>query len=458
MTTPWRPPIWSSAGPARRRWRRSRPSACRWSWCRIRTPPDTSGATPRRWSGPAPRASSRTRRSTPMRCWPPPRSSTIRRSAAMAAAARSLARPGAAAAVAELVMAAAERRRCRSPGDRRDLPGSGFVTGTCRGAGRGDLAALAVAAEIAQSPRRQRRASTSRWPATPRCASAGRRICSPPPTTRSSSPSSSASPAETACSVRRPRPGQQSGGRRRRHPRPGDPLRAERLPHRGRAPGRRRGPAAGSGGDARQRAGLSGLEFGLAIPGTVGGAVWANAGAHGSDVAAVLESARILRADGSEPTSRPLALGLAYRDSRLKHAAEQGSARSAEIVLEATFRLAPADPAEIKARLDEIRAGAGSTSRWACRAPGACSATRRRLGRPPHRRGGLKGRRVGGASISEKHANFIVNDRGASAPTCAAWPRRSARRSRAVRRRTGIRGAVHRRLVRTGSRRSDERR
>ena len=49
-----------------------------------------------------------------------------------------------------------------------------------------------------------------------------------------------------------------------------------------------------------QRAGLTGLEFGLAIPGTVGGAVWANAGAHDAEVAAVLESARVLDADGTE--------------------------------------------------------------------------------------------------------------------------------------------------------------
>src|SRR6185436_5250378 len=49
-----------------------------------------------------------------------------------------------------------------------------------------------------------------------------------------------------------------------------------------------------------QKAGLTGLEFGLAIPGTVGGAVWANAGAHDSDVATILESADVLLGDGSQ--------------------------------------------------------------------------------------------------------------------------------------------------------------
>jgi UDP-N-acetylmuramate dehydrogenase len=165
-----------------------------------------------------------------------------------------------------------------------------------------------------------------------------------------------------------------------------------------------------------QRAGLTGLEFGLAIPGTVGGAVWANAGAHGSDIAAVLVSARIMRADGSDAEEPAAALGLSYRDSRLKHAAEQGSATASETVLEATFRLAPADPGVIKARLDEIR-------RWRrehqpLSLPSAGSVFRN----PPDDSAGrlidaagLKGRRAGGAVISERHANFIVNDRGASA-------------------------------------------
>ena len=162
------------------------------------------------------------------------------------------------------------------------------------------------------------------------------------------------------------------------------------------------------------RAGLSGLEFGLAIPGNVGGAVWANAGAHGSDVAAVLESARVLEASGAEASLDGTRLGLAYRESRLKHPA---AGEPAEVVLGATFRLVRDDAAAIMARLDEIRRwrrehqplgipSAGSVFRNPAEGPSAgalidgC---------------GLKGHRLGGAVVSEHHANWILNDRGASA-------------------------------------------
>lgn len=157
-----------------------------------------------------------------------------------------------------------------------------------------------------------------------------------------------------------------------------------------------------------QRAGLTGLEFGLAIPGTIGGAVWANAGAHDNDVASILESARVLAADGSE-TEVPVGdMAFGYRDSRFKHGAP-GTA--AELIVEATFRLAPADPDTIKERLDEIR-------RWRqahqpLGLPSAGSVFRNPPGDSAGRlidAAGLKGLRIGGAVVSEKHANFIVND------------------------------------------------
>ena len=158
-----------------------------------------------------------------------------------------------------------------------------------------------------------------------------------------------------------------------------------------------------------QKAGLTGLEFGLAIPGTVGGAVWANAGAHESDVAGVLQSARVIDGTGRESILPAAELDLAYRDSRFKHARD-------ELILEGTFRLASADPDIIKVRLDDIRRwrqahqpiglpSAGSVFRN----PGDDSAGRL------IEAAGLKGIRIGGAVVSEKHANFIVNDQKGSA-------------------------------------------
>lgn len=182
-------------------------------------------------------------------------------------------------------------------------------------------------------------------------------------------------------------------------------------------------------------AGLAGLEFGLAIPGNVGGAVWANAGAHSSDVAAVIESALVLGADGAERRLEPAELGFAYRDSRFKRAPAGGPA---EVVLGATFRLTRDDPAAIRARLEEIRRwrrahqplgipSAGSVFRNPAEGPSAGALIDNC---------GLKGRRVGGAVVSEMHANWILSDRGAT----AADVRRLAEQVRAVvERETGVR-------------------
>jgi len=182
-----------------------------------------------------------------------------------------------------------------------------------------------------------------------------------------------------------------------------------------------------------QKAGLTGLEFGLAIPGTVGGAVWANAGAHESDVATVLEAARVLDAGGSEVVLTGDDLAFGYRDSRFKHPT-QGALP--EMVLEATFRLDAADAATIKARLDEIR-------RWRqahqpLGIPSAGSVFRNPDGTSAGKlidEAGLKGLRIGGATVSAKHANFIVNDQKGS----AADVRRLAERVRAeIRERHGV--------------------
>jgi len=159
--------------------------------------------------------------------------------------------------------------------------------------------------------------------------------------------------------------------------------------------------------------GLSGLEFGLAIPGTVGGAVWANAGAHESDIRAVLAQASVLGADGTENAYDRDGLHLSYRDSALKH----GAPDSPDVVTWATFELTPADSDEIGRRLDEIRKwrqahqplgmpSAGSVFRNPSESQSA-GALIDGLG--------LKGTRIGGAVVSEKHANFIVNDQSGTA-------------------------------------------
>lgn len=161
------------------------------------------------------------------------------------------------------------------------------------------------------------------------------------------------------------------------------------------------------------RAGLAGLEFGLAIPGTVGGAVWANAGAHGDDVAGVIAAVSVLGSDGEERELARSDLALSYRDSRFKH--PEGPVP--EVIFAATFALRRAPAGEIAARLDEIR-------RWRqahqpLGLPSAGSVFRNPREGPTAgeliEAAGLKGRRVGGASVSEKHANFIVNDGGGTA-------------------------------------------
>lgn len=159
-------------------------------------------------------------------------------------------------------------------------------------------------------------------------------------------------------------------------------------------------------------AGLTGMEFALAIPGNIGGAVWANAGAHGAEIADVLRSATILRPDGNEEEVTAAHLDFRYRDSQLKHAAGAGS-----VVLGASFALRHDEPASIKERLEEIRTwrrehqplgvpSAGSVFR---NPPGSLSAG------ALIEAVGLKGRRIGGAEISLLHANWILNRGGATA-------------------------------------------
>jgi UDP-N-acetylmuramate dehydrogenase len=159
-------------------------------------------------------------------------------------------------------------------------------------------------------------------------------------------------------------------------------------------------------------AGLTGAEFALAIPGNLGGAVWANAGAHGGEMSQILQRVAIMRQDGGEEEITPDALNLSYRHSRFKEEVGRG-----EVVLGATMLLHAGEPTEIKARLEEIRRwrrehqplgipSAGSVFRNPPAGPSAGALIEA---------AGLKGRTIGGAEVSTMHANWILNRGGATA-------------------------------------------
>lgn len=156
------------------------------------------------------------------------------------------------------------------------------------------------------------------------------------------------------------------------------------------------------------RNGIIGLEWMATVPGTVGGAVHGNAGAFGSEIADVLVDAELMDLDGGSWTADPSELGFAYRTSSL-----QGRPT---IVLRARFRGSPGDRATAVKRIKEI------ANERAAKQPLAQPNTGSIFRNPPGdyagrliEAAGLKGRKVGGAMVSEKHANFIVNTGGASA-------------------------------------------
>ncbi len=153
------------------------------------------------------------------------------------------------------------------------------------------------------------------------------------------------------------------------------------------------------------RWGLTGLEFGVNIPGTVGGAVKMNANAYGGELGKVLEWVEITTARGSERRA-PEELGFEYRRSNL---------RPREIVSRASFRLEPAQSEDVKATLagmrEQRRAAQPSgikTFGSTFKNPGDPRAEGRTAGMLLEA-AGCRGLQVGGARFSEKHANFVEN-------------------------------------------------
>ena len=156
-----------------------------------------------------------------------------------------------------------------------------------------------------------------------------------------------------------------------------------------------------------QASGLSGLEFASGIPGTLGGGCAMNAGAYGGQLSDVLVDARVLL-DGAERTLTRDELQMGYRTSL--------PLREGGVVLSARFALTPDDPEAIAARMRELNAR--RREKQPLNYPSAGSTFKRPEGYFAGaliEQAGLKGRRVGGAQVSEKHAGFIVNTGDATA-------------------------------------------
>jgi UDP-N-acetylmuramate dehydrogenase len=169
-------------------------------------------------------------------------------------------------------------------------------------------------------------------------------------------------------------------------------------------------------------AGLAGFEFACAIPGTMGGAVRMNAGAYGREIANVLITATVCSADGRRRV--PAAeLGLTYRHSDLQYG---------EIVTAAEIALTSDDPAAIKERVREYQGRRTAAQPRKARTFGSVfkNPEGERTSGQLLEACGLKGYRVGGAQISEKHANFIENVDGATSADVVALMTEARRRAK----------------------------
>ena len=172
------------------------------------------------------------------------------------------------------------------------------------------------------------------------------------------------------------------------------------------------GLEAGAGADMGKlvlrcvREGLSGLECLTGIPGSVGGCVRMNAGGAFGDVGSAIETVQVMTEDGEVFTRHRADLAFAYRSSNI----------SSKFILGAAFRLVEDDPHRILKQVKQIWIYKKNTQPLGQGNAGCVFKNPRGLSAGALiDRAGLKGRRVGGAYVSEKHANFILADKGAKA-------------------------------------------
>lgn len=153
--------------------------------------------------------------------------------------------------------------------------------------------------------------------------------------------------------------------------------------------------------------GLTGMEFAYGIPGTVGGAVYMNAGAYGSEIKNVVCEVIALDKSGKALTFTPDMLDMGYRKSIFTH--------SDYVVVSAKFKLSKGDTGEIKEKMDELMQR--RKDKQPLEYPSAGSTFKRPEGSYAGlviEQSGLKGYSVGGAQVSEKHANFVINKNNAT--------------------------------------------
>ncbi len=152
------------------------------------------------------------------------------------------------------------------------------------------------------------------------------------------------------------------------------------------------------------REGVAGLEWGIGVPGSCGASVWGNAGAFGGEVADALVECEVLAPDGSTRWMAAADCGFAYRDSTFKNDLRD------HIVLRGRFAVTREDAIAVRARTDAVQAERKRTQPYGVRSLGST------FKNPPDdfagrliEAAGLSGRTHGGAQISPKHANFILN-------------------------------------------------
>ena len=174
---------------------------------------------------------------------------------------------------------------------------------------------------------------------------------------------------------------------------------------------------------AARDAGIAGLEFLRGIPGTVGGFVRMNGGAYGREVADVLVSADVLLRSGERVTLPLDALGYTYRHSDLPEGA---------IVISATFRGRPGEPAAIQAEMDRIAAAREASQPLRTKTGG--STFKNPAGHKAWQLvddAGCRGLTLGGAQVSPKHTNFLINTGSATSADIEALGEEVRRRVKA---------------------------